>query len=71
MLLFVEVKARTNNMFQDCVSTKQVSRSISAAKFFLDLHPHLEELEIRYDLILVGSDNNILEIIENAITEDM
>lgn len=69
-LLLVEVKARRNQNFQDCISRTQAARSIAAAHMFLDAHPEYTSLEMRYDLVMVGKNGEILEIVENAIMDE-
>lgn len=69
-LLFIEVKARNNAHFQDCISPKQVRRNLAAAHTFLSNFEEFADYELRYDVVLVGKNAEILEVIENGITED-
>ncbi len=70
MVAFIEVKARRNNVFQNCLEPKQIKRNIAAAKAFLNLNPQYSDMELRYDLALVKRDKIIEEIIEGAILDD-
>jgi putative endonuclease len=69
-LLFIEVKARNNENFQDCISPKQVKRNLAAAHTFLSTFEEFTNYELRYDVVLVGKNAEIIEVIENGITED-
>jgi len=55
ILAFVEVKARTNHAgAADAIHTKNQQRVVRAAQHYLQSHPHLAHLTIRFDALLVA-----------------
>jgi len=67
-LIFTEVKSRKNYSKEEVISHKQLKRNSLAALDFLghfDVDEAVNNLQIRYDCIIVHRDN-IVEHIENA-----
>ena len=64
-LIFVEVKKRKNLSFDDPVSNSQKNRITNAALQYISENPEINELEIRFDCILIDSCNSVTHI-ENA-----
>jgi putative endonuclease len=67
-LIFIEVKARKNHLYDQVIFSKQQKRNSNAALDFLSRsnisinHPNLE---IRYDCIIINN-NKVISYIENA-----
>ena len=52
-LVFVEVKSRKDNYFQDCVSSKQIERIFAAGEMYINDNSIYKNHDHRYDLVLV------------------
>jgi putative endonuclease len=75
-IVFVEVKARSNNRFGgpfEAVDLNKQKRLIKTAKLYLQLHPKFSEFDYRIDVAGVDIDNpqNPVIILENAIGDIM
>lgn len=54
-IVFIEVKARKNDICEGVVSKEQQMRIRRAAEFFLTKNPQYENYDIRFDLAVVRS----------------
>jgi putative endonuclease len=61
-LIFVEVKRRKGEIYDDPISATQKTRISSAALQYLGEHPEISELDMRFDCILVDSDSRLNHI---------
>ena len=52
-LVFIEVKARKNGLYEGIVSDKQQKRIRRSAEFFLSKNPKYNNYNIRFDLAVV------------------
>ena len=69
LLIFVEVKHRKNFGEDDPISLNQKKRIINTALHYLSIHPEKNELDMRFDSIMIAPskiDTNKLSHIEDA-----
>ncbi len=52
-LVFIEVKARKNGIYEGIVSENQQERITRAAEWFLTKNPKYEYYDVRFDLVVV------------------
>jgi len=65
ILVFVEVKARTNNTFgtpEESITPKKQQAIRTTAEGFLFKHPEIQFKESRYDVIAIENNNGEIEI---------
>lgn len=62
LLIFVEVKRRTSFGEDDPISQKQKKRIINAALQYLSDNPEKNELDMRFDSILIDSSQTLAHI---------
>lgn len=65
LLVFVEVKHRQSITADDPISATQKQRIINSALYFLSKNPQKNELDMRFDSILVDYNQRITHIIDS------
>lgn len=53
VIVFIEVKARSNDTDYELVQQKQIRRIQNAASLFLAQHPKYQNKDVRFDLIVI------------------
>lgn len=65
LIIFVEVKKRKSFGFDDPISEKQKKRITNAALQYISENPEINELNLRFDCVLIDSSNTVTHI-DNA-----
>ena len=62
IIAFIEVKRRKSEVHDDPITSTQKNRIANAALQYISEHPEISNMDLRFDCILVDTNNNITHI---------